>query len=245
MTDLTWLLVPLLVLPIVVLFRFAGCGSFGTEKKPPAPPSPPVQPLLPLPVDSVAKPKYATSILDKKEFVIAYWRLLEPAGSVQAIDEKGFRNGLYKEGQPLFLFEPPPGSNAPASEAAPGTFQAATNLIASDTTASRLFNGAYVHVEFLNGLYTDEFTIEAWVKPQWGPNMAAYRHTLFDASGTYALPGTEPALRGFLIFADLDGDVDGDSRWQVALGPGGDVFTFRPKVALGKTVHLEIGRAHV
>src|SRR5262245_28172112 len=233
MIDPAFLLLPLLVLPVVLLFRFVGCGPpLGLDEPPPKQP-PDVQ-LEPGQAGQPAeKPKYAPSILAEPT-VIAYWRLLEPPGSADAIDQKGFQNGFYKENQQLVPF-PPPDADTPGSEGAPGVFTPGTSLIKSDATPSRLFNGAYVHVPFKQGLYTDEFTIEAWLKPQWGPNVTGFRHTLFDASGTYVLPpATEAALHGFLIFADAN------NFSQVALAPGGDVFPTGPAVALGNGVHLAV-----
>ena len=86
------LLTPLLVLPIVTLFRFVGCGTVLDLSEP---------------VDNLSYPKYllgdskdvATQknpgVHPKKADIIGYWRLVDAEGN-PAKDEVGFQNGLYK-----------------------------------------------------------------------------------------------------------------------------------------------------
>jgi hypothetical protein len=76
----------------------------------------------------------------------------------------------------------------------------------------RYFDGAHVSVPFKAGLYTDEFTIEAWVKIT-RPFKSGFEYTLFEAGGRYATPpGTPITDRGFRIYES------GVGRWQVRLG---------------------------
>ena len=93
-----------------------------------------------------------------------------------------------------------------------------TSLIVSDPgPIGRFFNGGYVLVPAKNGLFTDEFTIEAWILPGFA---AGSEHTLFDAGGHYRAPFDSSAdFHGFRIYATAA------RSWQVSLSPGGNVFT--------------------
>jgi concanavalin A-like lectin/glucanase superfamily protein len=82
-----------------------------------------------------------------------------------------------------------------------------------------------VEVPPADALYPEEFTIEAWVFPQWGGNYdTGYEHTLFSAGGHYRRP-LDPgsaAFHGFAVVADRNG------RWQVRFYGGGDLFPNPP-----------------
>jgi hypothetical protein len=186
MTDWVFVLVPLLVLPIILLFRFVGCGLNlkGELSEIPLPKKtlpPEVAPFEPVPT---LAPSYRDTIVAEPA-TIAYWRLVDdpsdiPAGGAlpEAKDEKNFASGKYitvPGGLPLVE----PGAEA-GSEPADGDFDPyQASLIANEpaSTKCRNFNGGYVFVEFKPGLYTDEFTIETWVKPQW-IQKTDYEHTL-------------------------------------------------------------------
>jgi hypothetical protein len=74
-------------------------------------------------------------------------------------------------------------------------------------------------------LHTGEFTIEAWVAPEWGASTRGYDHVLFNAGGRYQRPfAVSEQLHGFTIYADTL------NRWQVFLSPYGTVFPFPPDV---------------
>jgi hypothetical protein len=247
MTNLALILVPLLVLPLVLLFRFVGCGltvkGSATVEEPPAgqpmpgpgpslpPPSQPSQP----PSDG-KPPKYRDYIMGEsttgtvkhpikpnKADVIGYWRLTDPAGSTVAKDEKGFQDGTYVSGTALPNVNPT--AAVAGSEAALGDIEEGkTGLIVSDPAAlGRSFKGGFVRVPFKQDLHTDEFTIEAWILPPGlRPN---YEHMLFDTGGRYALPGSTARDRGFRVFEDRTG------HWQVRVAIGAtDVYAAPPLV---------------
>src|SRR6185369_16992580 len=92
-------------------------------------------------------------------------------------------------------------------------------LIASDGVLGRVFLGGYVAIPFnsKHPLFTDEFTIEAWVNVQWGAgNELHFEHTLFEAGGHYTAPlETTASFKGFRIYVGTDG------KWQVILLPNG------------------------
>jgi len=256
MTEWAFVLTPLMVLPIVLLFRFVGCAQIaGLEAptpvettsppaQPPASPAtPPAGPPPPPPPPITTPPRYRDYIMGEpnnpgsvknngvvpnKANVVAYWRLVDTASATVAHDEKGFQDGQY-----VTTVQGLPPDQQNGSEAAPGNFVTGQDsLIVSDPFAKcRFFNGGYVRVPFKPGLYTDEFTIEAWV--QVTQFTAGYEHTLFDAGGRYALsPNAPESERGFRLFANDDG------RWQFRLGPGtGNLFASPPKVPLAAPPH--------
>jgi hypothetical protein len=193
MNEWAFLLTPLLVLPIVLLFRFVGCTSFGAEEPPPpaAPKKPGYAKYIMADPNNPGSVKNNTVVPSRAD-VIGYWRLVDKAGSTTAKDEKGFQNGLYKE----------PSSLVPGQ---PG-------LIASDPSTGFFFNGGYVIVPFKAGLYTDEFTIEAWVKRTG--QQPGVEHTLFSAGGRYTAPFEETPSFHLLSLV-----INKDNRWQVRLGP--------------------------
>jgi hypothetical protein len=254
----TFLLAPLLVLPILLLFRFVGCGLdvVGTGSpaeqppaQPPPPPAslpPPSQPSQPSQPPSDGKPpNYRDYIMGEsttgtpkhpikpnKADVIGYWRLTDPAGSTVAKDEKGFQDGTYVSGTALLNVNPTAGIGG--SEAAPGDIEGKPGLIVSDPAAlGRSFKGGFVRVPFKPDLYTDEFTIEAWIlPPALRPN---YEHMLFDCGGRYALPGSTARDRGFRVFEDRAG------HWQVRVAIGAtDVYVSPPLVPRPDRSHFAL-----
>lgn len=210
MTVWAFVLTPLLVLPIVLLLRFIGCRSFDPEPAPPETPK---------------APRYRDLIMGEDD-IIAYWRLVDPVADPDvAVDEQGFRNGEYRTS-----------ANA---DTIPGNFiTGQPGLIVSDPKAlCRFFNGGFVFVPFQDGLYTDEFTIEAWIRPGFP---AGSEHMLFAAGGHYVRPFESTAgYHGFYIFAI-------NNRWQVRLDPvagpdlqTGNVFS-APPIIPSATTHLAV-----
>ncbi|MGH7359907.1 MAG: LamG domain-containing protein, partial [Candidatus Rokuibacteriota bacterium] len=109
------------------------------------------------------------------------------------------------------------------------------SLIDSDPLVDcRFFNGGYVLVPYKPGLYSDQFTIEAWVKID--ALALDFDHTLFDAGGVYAFPaGSGAGPRGFRLFADRN------RSWQVRMGPGlNDLLAQPPLVPLGARTHVAL-----
>jgi hypothetical protein len=204
MTEWAFLLTPLLVLPIVLLFRFVGCASFGAAE------SPAIKKryrdyIMGVTGDpgTVRNPNVVPNVAD----VIAYWRLVEAIGSFVANDEKGRYAGTY---------ELPDGKN----------FLQQPSLIPSDPSRScRFYDGGYVRVPFKAGLYTDVFTIEAWVT--LGNKPASQPRTLFSAGGRYRAPLDQVASNHHFSLV-----VGANNDWQVRFGPDNiDLFAGRSLVA--------------
>jgi hypothetical protein len=251
MTVLDLVLVPLLVLPIVLLFRFVGCGTTLTIAEDDSPPRyrDYILPDSPVPNGGIVKNPL---VKPNANNVIAYWRLLDPdtykvaadiSTAAPAKDQKGFQDGIYVTG-PLVAEPPDYANNQMGSEAAPGNFIfGQPSLIVSDPGQKcRLFNGGYVVVPFKRTstavLYTEEFTIEAWVDVEWGANIVDYEHVLFYAGGRYRPqfdPSSDPTIRGFTVFADRYG------RWQVRLAPANaDLFPNPPIIPRDVRTHVAV-----
>jgi hypothetical protein len=238
MTLWAFVLAPLALLPVILLFRFVGCGLDvrGTaediplpERKPPVPPD--TGPEVPPPPVHIPPPNYQAYVLGLPS-VIAYWRLTDAPASTTAEDLRKFQDGEYKDGYALAAIAPTqaqPGSK-PRNPAYFVTGQ--DSLIDSDLSAKcRLFEGGHVFVPFKPGLYSDEFTIEAWIKSDGFET--DFQYTLFDAGGNYAVPPSQTAQRGFRLF------INREKSWQVRLGQTGpDLFASPPIVPPG-------GRSHV
>jgi len=237
-----WILVltPILVLPIVLLFRFVGCGmdAVGTAEGPeiPLPPRQPPEkapdPVL-TPIE-LKRPRYRDYIMGVannpglvshpevtpiEADVIGYWRLIDapPTGGGPEIakDEKGPLNGHNGEFKTValgFTAEPKTETRS-GSEGATGDFVPGQNsLIYTEPTAlCRQFNGGYVTIPTPAAFYTDEFTLEAWVIAR--PLVPNVEHTLLYAGGRYAIGTAAAAEHGFRIFEDDTG------HWQVRLAP--------------------------
>jgi hypothetical protein len=242
--DWLVLLTPLLVLPILLLFRFAGCGQLlATDdgvvlpERPQGPPTSYPDYILGKPAQPGQVPHDA--IPPDAAAVVAYWRLVDPGPpppsnfALPAKDQKAFRNGTYRDA---------PAQPAPVgvSEANNGDMTVqATGLIAAADGGCRLYNGGYVLVEFVDGLYPDEFTIEAWVRRHWGPNVTGFEHVLFEAGGNYVHPpGTPRARRGFRLWADEE------NRWQFHLAPTqGTLFGTSLPAVPNALVHVAVSVA--
>lgn len=244
MVDVTLVLVPLLVLPIVLLFRFIGCGldAVGTLVLP----VPKYRDyILSDPNSPERGPVKHPSVRPNRNDVIAYWRLVDlekvaVSGDIRtdapAKDERGFQNGIYIKAATA---PETPGPTSPGSEYSNGTFDfGQPSLILSDPAQScRLFKGGYVTVPYKDGLYPEQFTIEAWVHPKWGGNFDTdFEHTLFSAGGHYRRPfdaSAAAAYHGFSVVADRHG------RWQVRFPNVGDLIANAPFVVKLPT-HLAV-----
>jgi hypothetical protein len=275
MTEWAFLLTPLLVLPIVVLFRFIGCGFTGVgtgdfpeiplpeRKEPEFEGDPAKSPGL-----DTTPPNYRkyilgesgnpglvknSSVMPDPMAVIAYWRLVDNEIDINtglptptARDEKNLHSGVYVTGHVLSAIAPTPTATPPVS-GSEGRANADINrgqnsLIKSDPAArGRYFDGGYVSVPPLAGLYTPQFTIEAWVFVANNTLLQNFEYTLFDALGKYALPGSPVSDRGFRIF--VRGLAQGKGYWGVKLvgGPGApDLFPHQPHVTTGTPTHIAL-----
>lgn len=249
--DWTLLLTPLLVLPIVLLFRFTGCKPFDPVESVETAAGPPLQvgtPKPPPPPADEHPPEYRGYILGEKPpgtvknpgaapngaEVIAYWRLVDSAESNAARDEKGFRDGEYRQGHVLPIVNPT--ASAPGSLGRnPAHFVTGQNSLIDSAPGlrCRYFDGGYVFVAYKPGLYSDQFTIEAWIAADLFAS--GFEHTLFDAGGRYSTPAGSPvADRGFRLFVDRAG------AWQLDIGASKNLFANPPLTARGQRTHVAL-----
>src|ERR1044071_3865180 len=168
MAEWAFVLTPVLVLPIVLLFRFVGCaqlaGLGGPEPDPVIPPEPEKVPryrdyIMGVLNNPGSVPNAA--VQPNKADVIAYWRLIDEPADPVAHDEKQFQHGEFRTVPSL--------TQIAGSEGAQGNFFTGQHsLIKSDPKVMcRKFSGGFVVVPYIDDLYTDQFTIEAWVEPGW------------------------------------------------------------------------------
>lgn len=146
MTETLILLAPVLVLIIVALFGFTGCGKL----LPPAAEPPPEPPTPPPPVEPPIK-KYAEAIAEMQGLV-AHWPLNETAGTTAGTNPPGLNlNGTYV------------GAAGPGGPGAFGHKEPMANFAAALDGAT-----GYIEVPFdvkLNEGLGPRFSIEVWVKP--------------------------------------------------------------------------------
>jgi hypothetical protein len=219
MPDALLVLVPLLVLPIVLLFPFVGCGidAVATGVFPP----PNYRDYI-MSVPGAPAPGTVThpEVRPSRNDVIGYWRLVDPFPTSGAIarDETGMHHGSYVTATIA--------QAAPSEGSAPDPLQIATaSLIVSDPLRRpRHFNGGFVVVSNDDDdLFPDQFTIEAWVAPAWGLQFdASFEHTLFSVGGNYhspSDPGTSATGHGFSLLIDQAGN------WQVRFPNAGDLLS--------------------
>jgi Concanavalin A-like lectin/glucanases superfamily len=205
MADWTFIMTPLLVLLVLSLFRFVGCGIDAVGSAAPI-------------VEQIDPEAYRVHILGHKELK-AYWRLLDDGNAETVKDEKQFQDGKY------ITLET---GNKSISQFITG--QANIAPLGGPKT-SRIFQGGFAKVDFKYGLYGLDFTLEAWVKPQW--DGSGLIHTLFQIGGDFTKFGTPKMI--LQIYADID------NHWQVRLD-NDHLFVSGngPMVAISKPQHIAL-----
>ena len=153
--------------------------------------------------------------------LVAFWPLNDTSGTTAAELAANHFNGTYTMGPVVTAY-----NAAQQSDASPGTFALnQTNIVAGDTVNGNPhdpnpcvnFNGGFVSVPWQPSLGPPQFTLEAWVVPNW---------TLADAQ-------TNPSFRAVVASAALtSGTFSGfgllatpENVWAAAIGNGSqDVF---------------------
>ena len=146
MTELLFILTPLLVLPIILLFRFVGCAQIAG---------------LEIDTGSGARshPAACHSELSRHrhEGCGGHHRLLAAGGPVyRRIRRNRKARGLYR--------------NSSDPHVTPGDFILGQNSLVQTkpVVSCRYYNGGYVIIPAHADLFTHEFTIEAWLRPDFG-----------------------------------------------------------------------------
>jgi hypothetical protein len=211
-------LLPVMLLAIVTVFCFVGCG-FSVHGLP-------------------GFTKYSDTTVLANPAVVAYWPLSETGDSLPAADRSSPspNNGQYIDPTTLpaiypwtaFSINNPPGPNI-ESAAAPGTVAfAQSGIVPGDAaqpaddptkrTPCLVVNGCYVNVPFepnLNKINpTTSFTLEAWVRVDWDKSAPHAWRAVLDSRDF------NPCT-GFAIIAKADDNQPGIYHWMAVIGNGG------------------------
>lgn len=204
MSEWYFLLAPVAVLAVLLLFGFVGCESL---------------PAIAVFVDG----PYVETILAEPGLV-SYWRLQEnnseepsaptvdntPVSGGTTKDEHGVNNGTYNR---VIVSNPP--SDSPD---APGTLtleEAGLLDVVEGSNSSVRVDGGYVEVPFSNSLLLTSFTVEALVRPEWSETETGLYRTVIGFT-------TRDFFFGFALYAGPEDPValSGPPMWQVWLGDG-------------------------
>jgi hypothetical protein len=221
MNEWYFLLTPVSVLAVLLLFRFIGCASIlGLDDvqyvQKPGPPA-------------VAEPDYPQTVMDEKDpannpVLISYWRLQErssttPVPGGTAKDEQGLNHGTYK----IVTLPASTPDHSPATAQPAGTLslEAQGLLEYEPSSTSAEVHGGYIEVAPTLTLNIPQFTAEALVFPMWDqsqPNFGRY-YSVIESSGPL---GPGPKKLGFAIYAGPQDPqhLQTPYRWQVWLGDG-------------------------
>ena len=185
------------LIPIVLLLSFAGCGVTLTapeypDEEGPKVEDPPTLPPIPAPPD--APDKYHNLVLTGTE-LISYWKLDEPAGASQAVDSAPLPKN--------------PGIYADPHATAAGVLQLGPD---ADDTAP-VFDGVaslveVAHETLMNPVSNTNFSVEAWIRPTPG---AAGRQVVV---GSYRVDTTGKIDRGFVL--EIEGGAAPKARARTA-----------------------------
>ncbi len=217
MIDGFVLFVPLLILPILFLFRFIGCAKFSGTDYSGSGSSGSGSPA--------STPSYESQVIAEPS-LLAYWRLGEaaplppPAPTLKAKDDapKGLNIGDYVE------VAASPGTNLSQGPLTGKANRGAPNpgLLHSEPTSTSVdFEGGYVRVPNFGTVMATypSFTIEAWVLPktwQAGSATTPFAHIVM------ILQEIDPAVpsRGFALFAQWVDGISSDPPLPAGKTPG-------------------------
>jgi hypothetical protein len=266
MTELLFILTPLLVLPLILLFRFVGCAwiaGLESSEAPPAPPAPseplPVPQPTPTPAPTPppdtekrgAPPRYRDYILglDTKGDVInntivpngadvvAYWRLIDDPAKPGVF---GSDEKVFAPGQAKedhALPDVEPTNGEPGSEPRdPAHFTLGEDSLIDSDFA--------VYSRFFNGAYVvvphvpNLFYSEFTIEA-WvrvGTLTKDHEHVLFDSGGTYVYPAGTPASPHGFRIV-----ADRTNSWQVYVAPQATgLFTKPPLISANSRTHIAL-----
>jgi Concanavalin A-like lectin/glucanases superfamily len=197
MTALLVVILPFALFAIVALTCFVGCGLSTTGTK-----------------QIVDYQEYQQTVTTTNGLV-AFWPLNDASGTIAVDLGPHHFDGTYTAGPNVPVY-----NAAQHSDASPGTFTLKQpNIVVGDTVNNNgttpspcvLFNGGYVKVGWQAALgppLPAQFTLEAWVVPNW---------TLADAQANpsyRAVVGAATGVGGFVLFASTD------NLWAAAIGVG-------------------------
>ncbi|MCW5979794.1 MAG: hypothetical protein KIT09_17065 [Bryobacteraceae bacterium] len=204
MSEWYLLLTPLAVLAVLLLFRFAGCGTI-------------------LALDDVTfGPGYPGQVAGDSPK--GHWRLREASGTVAKNEVGGSPDGTYGKVSSSLPDIPAPHRSPAANPVKLELGLAQQPLLVQTDAASTSVRvqGGFVRVPFDANLNPASFTLEALVFPEWGLNDRGRYYCVLESSGPLASePGGAKKL-GFAIYAGPDDPNDPNSKyhWQLWAGTG-------------------------
>jgi len=153
--------------------------------------------------------------------LVAFWPLDDASGTVAVDAGPNNFNGTYTVGPDVATY-------SGESDASPGTFTLnQANIVAGDTVSMNggpaaanpcvYFNGGYVSVPWQAALSPPtpaQFTLEAWVVPNWTLADAQTNPSVRAVAGAAPALGTPAVYSGFLLFASAA------NLWSAAVGIG-------------------------
>ncbi|CAN5490590.1 hypothetical protein BH10ACT1_BH10ACT1_03810 [soil metagenome] len=205
MTPTLIVLVPLLVVPVVALLAFTGCGRFGAAE--PIGHTPPTGGLG---IggengNGDTRPSYADTILGGGEGLVAYWTLSDQATTVAFDKGPSKIHGSY-------VGSPPPTQGQTGGALAPRQ--------TSDVCTHFTGNGSTIQVDFsplLNPAPNLRFTFEIWARLEDPASRAGDSETL--ASGRGETPDGDT---GWELYVTYGNDGTPTFKARVFPGNGGD-----------------------
>jgi hypothetical protein len=212
-------LLPVILLGIVTLFCFVGCGLDTTGTL-------------------VVFTKYSDTTVLANPAVVGYWPLSESGDSLPAVDRVAGNNGQYVDSTTSAAIYPwpaasvsnPPGPDVLSAAALGSIAFAQPGIVAGDSvqpaddytkrTPCLVVNGCYVNVPFNAKINPKtSFTLEAWVRVDWDKSAPHAWRAVLDARDL-------SPNRGFALYAKADDSLPGVYHWEVLVGNGGTgVFT--------------------
>lgn len=227
-----FVITPLAVLGLMSLYRFIGCESFGAAA-----------PQFTYETTPTGEPDYPATILKEKNgtasnVVVAYWRLGESAATPipggTAKDETGVHNGTYtKPSNPL-------GADAQHLSAASNPIKlelgVTPGMLGTQPSATSIrVDGGHIVVPWSATLNPAQFTLEAFVLPEWdlvAMNARGRYHCILESSNSPpANPANQRKKVGFGLYAGPDDPSNPTSpyRWQGWVGTGTEFKQLKEK----------------
>jgi hypothetical protein len=153
----------------------------------------------------------------------AFWPLDDTSGTVAVDLGPNHFNGTYTVGPDVSTY-----NAAQQSDASPGTFTLnQPNIVPGDTVSTDgspatpnpcvYFNGGYVSVPWQAALGPPapaQFTLEAWVVPNWTLADAQTNPSFRAVVGAFSGSGSPATFAGFVLFASPE------NLWSTAIGTG-------------------------
>jgi hypothetical protein len=207
-----FLIAPLAVLAILLLFRFTGCAAIaGLDDYQPA--------------AGADYPK----VIKAESSLVAYWRLGEPSSTPipssggAAASETHTHNGDYDKLKPVSTVDK--GHHSPVTAGTISLGNIPGLLERSTSSPCISVDGAFVAVPFDDTLNPPQFSFEAWILPDKGSDPDGNFYCVLESTGPQGLGQKMSGWGLYFGPADATKTPPGPYFWQVWMGNG---KTFAP-----------------